>query len=99
MAQGAPPYHNIHPMRAIFMIPSKPPPTLEEPTKYSKEFNDFIAKCLVKNPDQRPGAEELLSHPFIAADRKSSVLAPLIEESNDLIQVNKRRIERNDKSE
>lgn len=86
MAQGAPPYHNIHPMRAIFMIPSKPPPTLEETAKYSKEFNDFISKCLVKNPDQRPGAEELLHHPFIAADRKSSVLAPLIEEANDLIQ-------------
>jgi serine/threonine protein kinase len=85
MAQGAPPYHNIHPMRAIFMIPSKPPPTLEDPTKWGKEFNDFIAKCLVKNPDQRTTAEELLQHPFITLERKGSVLAPLIEEANDLI--------------
>jgi serine/threonine kinase 3 len=27
MAEGRPPYHNLHPMRAIFMIPANPPPT------------------------------------------------------------------------
>ena len=31
MAEGRPPYSNIHPMRAIFMIPSRPPPKLTEP--------------------------------------------------------------------
>jgi len=28
LAEQKPPYSNIHPMRAIFMIPSRPPPTL-----------------------------------------------------------------------
>jgi serine/threonine kinase 3 len=27
MAEGKPPYGDIHPMRAIFMIPTKPPPS------------------------------------------------------------------------
>ena len=48
MADGEPPYADIHPMRAIFMIPSKPPPTLTDTTKWSAHMNDFIAKCLIK---------------------------------------------------
>ena len=35
MVEGNPPLHNVHPMRAIFMIPSKPSPTLSEPAKWS----------------------------------------------------------------
>ena len=45
---GMPPHFNVHPMRAIFLIPSKPPPRLSDPTKWSNEFNDFIKACLVK---------------------------------------------------
>lgn len=48
MAEGMPPHFNVHPMRAIFLIPSKPPPKLTEPSKWSNEFNDFIKCCLVK---------------------------------------------------
>ena len=48
MAEGEPPYGNIHPMRAIFMIPSRPPPTLANRANFSPQLNDFIAKCLVK---------------------------------------------------
>ena len=34
MAEGKPPYGDIHPMRAIFMIPTKPPPSFQVcPTK------------------------------------------------------------------
>ena len=47
--------------QAIFMIPSRPPPRLQEPDKWSKEFNDFIIKMLTKSPDQRPTAHELLA--------------------------------------
>lgn len=35
MVEGNPPLHNVHPMRAIFMIPSKPSPKLSEPAKWS----------------------------------------------------------------
>ena len=45
--------HKVHPMRAIFMIPSKPPPKLKEPDKWSPAFNDFIAKTLVKKAEDR----------------------------------------------
>ena len=33
IAEGKPPYSDIHPMRAIFMIPTNPPPTFRNPEK------------------------------------------------------------------
>ena len=48
MAEGRPPHADIHPMRAIFMIPTKPAPTVREPEKWSNTFCDFLACCLVK---------------------------------------------------
>ncbi|KAI8919081.1 hypothetical protein PhCBS80983_g04651 [Powellomyces hirtus] len=85
MAEGRPPYHKIHPMRAIFMIPTKPPPKLDNPSAWSDNFNDFIAKCLVKNPAQRPTAEELLKHPFITSAPGLSVLSETVSNVMDKI--------------
>jgi len=85
MAEGKPPYSNIHPMRAIFMIPSRPPPKLTEPDKWSKEFNDFVVHCLTKNPEQRPPATDLLKHAFIAKAKTSTILVGLIDEANETI--------------
>jgi len=66
LAQGEPPLADIHPMRAIFMIPRQPPPTLATPSLWSESFNDFIAKTLVKDPEQRnPAVWFLKNHPFI----------------------------------
>ena len=42
------------------MIVRNPPPKLKEPEKWSAEFNDFLAKCLVKDAASRASAEELL---------------------------------------
>jgi len=85
LAEGKPPYSNIHPMRAIFMIPSRPPPKLTEPEKWSKEFNEFVASCLIKDPDHRPTAEELLKHTFVVNAKPASVLVGLIEQANSII--------------
>ncbi|XP_063281460.1 serine/threonine-protein kinase 4 [Pelobates fuscus] len=81
MAEGKPPYADIHPMRAIFMIPSNPPPTFRKPELWSKEFIDFINKCLVKNPEQRASATELLQHPFSKTAKGVSILRHLINEA------------------
>jgi len=60
MAEMQPPYSELDPMRVLFLIPSKPPPSLKEPKKWSLEFNDFIATCLIKSPEMRPSALEML---------------------------------------
>ncbi|XP_049551999.1 mitogen-activated protein kinase kinase kinase kinase 4 isoform X27 [Orcinus orca] len=64
MAEGAPPLCDMHPMRALFLIPRNPPPRLKS-KKWSKKFFSFIEGCLVKNYMQRPSTEQLLKHPFI----------------------------------
>mmetsp|Transcript_25644 Transcript_25644/g.47841 ORF Transcript_25644/g.47841 Transcript_25644/m.47841 type:complete len:484 (-) Transcript_25644:126-1577(-) len=83
-AVGEPPHSSVHPMRAIFLIPKSPPPTLGE-GDWSPEFKDFVAKCLVKDPAARPTATELLEHPFIKKSPKKNIMASFVDECMQLI--------------
>ena len=69
MAEGKPPYGDIHPMRAIFMIPTKPPPTFKDCDRWSPQFIDFVSRCLVKTPEKRATASQLLHSDFIGKFR------------------------------
>lgn len=84
MAEGKPPYADIHPMRAIFMIPTNPPPTFRNPQLWSDDFTDFVKQCLVKNPEQRATATQLLQHPFVKTAKPVSILRDLINEAMDI---------------
>lgn len=55
-----PPNHEMSPMRVLLKIQKSDPPKLDQPSLWTKEFNEFIAKCLIKDPSQRPTAEDLL---------------------------------------
>ena len=59
-AQMEPPYHEMSPMRVLLKIQKSEPPGLDRPSKWSREFNDFLKCSLVKDPNQRPRSEELL---------------------------------------
>lgn len=84
MAEGKPPYGDIHPMRAIFMIPTKPPPSFREPDRWTPEFIDFVSLCLVKNPEERATASALLQHVFIRNAKSCSILLPMINEAKEI---------------
>ncbi|KAF7634893.1 hypothetical protein Mgra_00005634 [Meloidogyne graminicola] len=84
MAEGRPPHAEIHPMRAIFMIPTKPPPTLKVPQDWTPLFLDLIAKCLVKNPEERTTAKDLLEHEFIKSAKGAKVLREMIANAQDV---------------
>lgn len=64
MAESQPPLCDMHPMRALFLIPRNPPPRLKS-KKWAKKFHSFIETVLVKDYHQRPYTEQLLKHPFI----------------------------------
>ncbi|KAJ3133340.1 hypothetical protein HDU90_006289 [Geranomyces variabilis] len=89
MTDGVPPHSTVHPMRAMFKIPFLPPPTLLQPSAYSKEFNDFIAHCLIKDPKKRPSAQDLLHHPFISRyvgqQHNSELRKPLMEKVREVM--------------
>lgn len=42
------------------MIPTNPPPTFRNPDLWSADFQDFVSQCLVKNPENRATATQLL---------------------------------------
>jgi len=81
LAVGEPPHSNVHPMRAIFLIPTSDPPTLPDPDDWSEDFNNFLKTCLAKDPAKRPTASTLLlTHPFIQKAKGKQVIAALVEE-------------------
>ncbi|XP_065360488.1 serine/threonine-protein kinase mig-15 isoform X3 [Calliphora vicina] len=65
MAESQPPLCDLHPMRALFLIPRNSPPRLKSNRKWSKKFQSFIDTVLVKDYHQRPYTEQLLKHAFI----------------------------------
>lgn len=65
LAEGEPPNFNLEVLKALLVIATRDSPKLKEPKKWSVEFNDFLEKCLEKNPSQRHSVKELLSHPFL----------------------------------
>jgi len=78
MAESEPPYMEHPPIRAVYYIVNKGVPTLKDKDKWSQEIKDFISFILVKDPKQRPKAEELLVHPFLSKACSTKVIADLI---------------------
>ncbi|TWU71572.1 putative protein serine/threonine kinase [Metarhizium rileyi] len=77
LANGEPPYADIHPMKVLFLIPKNPAPRLEG--NFTKAFKDFVELCLQRDPKDRPTARDLLRHPFIRKAKKTTYLTELIE--------------------
>ncbi|KAM0201534.1 hypothetical protein ACHAPA_010081 [Fusarium lateritium] len=77
LANGEPPYADIHPMKVLFLIPKNPPPRLEG--NFTKAFKDFVELCLQRDPKDRPTAKDMLRHPFIRRAKRTTYLTELIE--------------------
>ncbi|EKF29212.1 protein kinase, putative [Trypanosoma cruzi marinkellei] len=50
-------------------------PTLPEKPAYSEEARDFVRKCLIRDPQERPSTAELLKHPFFKGCTEASAVA------------------------
>ncbi|KAJ9625595.1 hypothetical protein H2203_004354 [Taxawa tesnikishii (nom. ined.)] len=63
MATGFPPNHTFHPSMLRKVL--KTAPRLEGGT-YSEELREFVAFCLQERPQDRPNADQILNHSYIA---------------------------------
>lgn len=89
LADGKPPFADMHPTRAMFQIIRNPPPTLMRPTNWSQQINDFISESLEKNAENRPMMVEMVEHPFLTElieneDEMRSDIAEMLELSRDV---------------
>lgn len=64
---GRPPYAERTPTAALRLLRTHglPPSLLSR--KISPAFMDFVSCCLKENPSNRPNANELIRHPFVAS--------------------------------
>jgi len=83
MAEGEPPYMEFPPLRALFLITTKGIPPLKDPDRWSTEFLDFFSRCLEKDVDKRPDANDLLQHSFLKKACSPMELVKLIEEARE----------------
>lgn len=77
MLEGAPPYLNETPLKAIYLIASRGKPTIDY-DRLSPQLADFLDKCLNIEPEARATATELLEHPFLSNVEPVSTIIPLI---------------------
>lgn len=68
LADKNPPMSDIHPMRALYLIPTANESVfmVQQPTKrFSKQMIDFLKICLQKNPKKRASARQCLEHEWM----------------------------------
>jgi len=84
MAEGQPPYLELPPLRALFLITTKGIPGLKNPGAWSGDFHSFLSSCLDTNVDTRPEAQPMLSHPFFKRASNGAALIPLIQQAREM---------------
>jgi protein-serine/threonine kinase len=64
MATGRPPNSNVPPHKLGLTLNLRAP-RLDD-AKYPQDLCDFTAFCLEQQPDQRPNATQIMSHPYVS---------------------------------
>uniref|UniRef100_UPI000392CFF2 Serine/threonine-protein kinase PAK 6 n=1 Tax=Homo sapiens TaxID=9606 RepID=UPI000392CFF2 len=79
MVDGEPPYFSDSPVQAMKRLRDSPPPKLKNSHKVSPVLRDFLERMLVRDPQERATAQELLDHPFLLQTGLPECLVPLIQ--------------------
>jgi len=83
MIEGEPPYMEYPPLRALFLITTKGIPPLNEEVKYSPQLVRFYSRCLEKEVEKRPTADELLQDPFMDMCCTGQEFVPVIAKARE----------------
>ncbi len=75
--KGKTPLCHFKPMKAIHEIAYRASPTLKSPKNWSREMNEFVAQCLIKEPQNRANAQQLLSGAWLKPALKQDLM-PLV---------------------
>ncbi|ATY67495.1 STE20 kinase [Cordyceps militaris] len=78
MAESEPPYMDMEPMRALYLIATGSTPPLRAPDKHSALLKQFLATCLVVDASRRATTSVLLNHEFLRSGGDTSELVALL---------------------
>ena len=78
LAENEPPYFKLSPKEVMKQIIKSPPKGLNDKSKWSNDFNNFISCCLNIDRFKRPSAEQLLKHDFITNIEKKNLNRKLL---------------------
>lgn len=78
MAEVEPPYMDMEPMRALYLIATGNTPPLRAPEKHSALLKSFLATCLVVDASRRATSTALLDHEFLRSGGSTSELVELL---------------------
>ncbi|KAF9240725.1 Pkinase-domain-containing protein [Melanogaster broomeanus] len=84
MIEGEPPYLNLPPLKALYLIATNGTPTIANPGELSVVFKDYLAKTLEVDAEKRPTASQLLEHPFFKSCEPLRSLSPLIRAAREI---------------
>ena len=77
LTQGEPPFSDLNPNEVMDFIGNKKfifdDFFQKKKSNYSKEFINFVSKCLKINPEKRANAKELIKHEFIVKYAKDNI--------------------------
>lgn len=66
MADGQPPFMNVPPIKALYLITTRPSPRPREPHIWSNLFLNFLELALEIKQKSRASSAQLMQHPFLA---------------------------------
>ena len=103
IANGKPPYKDLSPMDFQIEIESNRIPSLKEneKIKWSDEFKNFLKDCLIKNPNLRPSAAEIMQKhkKFLdKAKNKDYLVESILKGCPNLIQIYPKKLKECDQS-
>eukprot|EP00002_Diphylleia_rotans_P002851 TRINITY_DN11856_c0_g1_i1.p1 TRINITY_DN11856_c0_g1~~TRINITY_DN11856_c0_g1_i1.p1 ORF type:complete len:411 (-),score=61.37 TRINITY_DN11856_c0_g1_i1:194-1426(-) len=84
MIDGEPPYMQLPPPRALFLIATEGFPGLRCPQRASTDQLDLLRKCLQIDPTTRVAFGEILGHPFFAKSCDTKEVASLLRSCSQL---------------
>ncbi|KAI9020765.1 kinase-like domain-containing protein [Phycomyces nitens] len=87
LASGRPSGWHLDPLKIFSSIINEPSPTLETSgCKYQSSiiFQDFISRCLIKDPFERISIQDALSHPFLKKAQGPQFLARYLARRPDM---------------
>ena len=83
MTEGEPPYLDLEPLRALFLIVTKGLPEWN-PEGWTEELEDFLIMCTQKEPKNRYSSGEALVHPFLKNSCEREEFSSIVIEAKKL---------------